>query len=85
MQISQDIGHRPMIFIRFNPDDYIDEHQKKITSCWNANQLGLFVVKRNKQKEWKERITILLNQIEYWLKNIPSKTIEVVELFYNRN
>ena len=23
MEISQDLGHRPIIFIRFNPDEYL--------------------------------------------------------------
>ena len=33
MEISQDVGHRPIVFIRFNPDDY-EDNGKKITSCW---------------------------------------------------
>ena len=29
MEISQDVGHRPIIFIRFNPDDYIQQDEKQ--------------------------------------------------------
>ena len=25
MELSQDLGFRPIVFIRFNPDDYIDK------------------------------------------------------------
>ena len=38
MEISRDIGHRPLIFIRFNPDQYIDNKNNKITSCWKLNK-----------------------------------------------
>ena len=30
MELSQDVGHRPIIFIRFNPDDYLN-YENKIT------------------------------------------------------
>ena len=36
MQLSQDINHRPIIFIRFNPDEYISSNNEKITSCWGT-------------------------------------------------
>lgn len=29
MQLSQDIGHRPIIFIRFNPDNYVNSNNEK--------------------------------------------------------
>ena len=32
MELSQDLGHRPIVFIRFNPDDY-EKDGTKITSC----------------------------------------------------
>ena len=34
MEISQDVGHRNIVFIRFNPDDYIRADGTKVTSCW---------------------------------------------------
>lgn len=33
-EIWGDVLCRPMIFIRFNPDDYKDEEGKNVTSCW---------------------------------------------------
>jgi hypothetical protein len=85
MEISQDTGHRPIIFIRFNPDDYKD-NGKNITSCWGNNKKGICVVKKSKQNEWKERLNILEETINYWLmpENIIDKTIEIIELFYDR-
>jgi hypothetical protein len=41
MQISQDLQHRPVIFIRFNPDDYTNKDGILIKSCWKLNKLGV--------------------------------------------
>jgi len=82
MEISQDLGHRNIVFIRFNPDSYIDNGGKNITSCWKVNGNGLLVIKKTKQKEWKERINTLIDQIKYWINNPVQKMIETIELFY---
>jgi hypothetical protein len=82
MQISQDVNHRPIIFIRFNPDGYTDINDKNITSCWCVNKLGIMTIKKTKKIEWGERIRSLHEQIQYWIDNIPEKLIETVQLFY---
>ena len=82
MELSKDIGHRPLVFVRFNPDDYIN-NEKKITSCWGTNKSGICVVQKSKTKEWNERLTALKQQIEYWTNNNTDKTVEIVQLFYN--
>ncbi len=82
MILSQDLGHRPLIFIRFNPDEYLKE-DIKITSCWSLNVQGICTVKKTKQKEWSERLETLKLQIIYWLENKTEKTIEIIQLFYN--
>jgi hypothetical protein len=83
MEIFQDLGNRNIVFIRFNPDDYLD-NDKNITSCWGANKQGICVVKKSKAKEWTQRLNELKNQIEYWTHNFPEKEVEVVHLFYDR-
>ena len=84
MQLSQDLGHRPIIFIRFNPDDY-DDQGENITSCWGINKKGICVVKKSKKDEWTQRLTALETQIDYWVKpeNKTDKTIEIIQLFYD--
>ena len=84
MELSQDLGYRPIILIRFNPDNYI-KNTEQITSCWSYNKKGIIVIKKNKLNEWNERLYILKERIEYWLnpKNTTNKTIEVIKLFYN--
>ena len=83
MELSQDVGHRPIIFIRFNPDDY-KTNLKNITSCWGLNKNGICAIKKCKQEEWNERLIILKEQINYWLINTTSKLIEIIQLFYDR-
>ena len=84
MQLSQDLGHRPIVFIRFNPDGYTKDG-KKITSCWEYNKQGICVLNKSKQKEWEQRLETLKNQIIYWSdeSNITDKTIETIQLFYD--
>jgi len=82
MELSKDLHHRPIVFIRFNPDNYINQDGKLIKSCWKLNGLGVLQIIKTKQQEWEERIHILKQQIQYWTENQTDKTIEIVELFY---
>jgi hypothetical protein len=84
MELSQDLEHRPIVFIRFNPDDYIN-NGINISSCWCLDGNGICVVKKTKNGEWSERLKTLKEQIKYWLNpsNVTNKTIEVIHLFYD--
>ena len=82
MEIYQDAGERPIVFIRFNPDKYTNGNVK-ITSCWGIDGNGMTVVKKCKIKEWKDRTDTLNNQIQYCIDNPSDKMIDVVHLFYD--
>ena len=82
MELSQDLGHRPIVFIRFNPDDY-DKNGTNITSCWELDKKGLCVVKKTKKDEWAQRLHALEENINYWIINRTDKTIETIWLFYD--
>lgn len=82
MELSQDLQHRPIVFIRFNPDDYTNQDGELVKSCWKLNKLGVMQIMKTKQTEWEERIDSLKQQIQYWIDNTTDKTIEIVELFY---
>ena len=83
MELSQDLGHRPIVFIRFNPDDY--NNGKNITSCWVQDKKGICVVKKSKKEEWNQRLNTLEETIQYWTDpvNKTNKTIEIIQLFYD--
>jgi hypothetical protein len=85
MELSQDVGHRPIIFIRFNPDKYIDENGDDIASCWKITKPGLCII--NSDALWNSRLNTLKNHVEYWsdITNKTDKTIEVIQLFYDLN
>jgi hypothetical protein len=84
MQLSKDIGHRPLVFISFNPDDYINNN-KNITSCWTFDAKGNCNIKKSKENEWNNRLETLKTHIKYWLnlENNTDKMIEVIQLFYD--
>jgi hypothetical protein len=86
MELSQDVGHTPIVFIRFNPDDY-EENGTKISSCWCLDKNGICVIKKSKKCEWTQRLNTLKEQICYWTNptNTTSKTIETIHLFYDVN
>jgi len=79
MELSKDVGHRPIVFIRFNPDSYVEEDQK-VPSCWCLNDDGLCILKN--KPDWERRLDALKQQMVYWIKERTPKTIEVVQLFY---
>ena len=85
MEISKDFGHRPIVFIRFNPDSYI-KNNVKITSCWNINKRGISVINKLKLNEWSERLLMLKKQVDYWSnqENKTDKMIEIIPLFYDK-
>jgi len=85
MELSKDVGHRPIIFIRFNPDDYINKDNSNVTSCWGIDKRGLCCVKKSKIKEWADRLQVLKDMVSYWIEHECNKTVEVVQLFYDQN
>ena len=83
MQISQDFNHRPIILIKFNPDNYTNNKNENVLGCFKCDNKGLLIV-RNK-KDFEKRLKMLYKQIEYWSneKNINEKTLHIINLFYD--
>jgi len=84
MELSQDVGHRPIVFIRFNPDEY-EKDGTNLSSCWGCDKNGLCVVKKTKKNEWTDRLRVLEESVSYWInpENTTSKMIETIQLFYD--
>jgi hypothetical protein len=84
MQLSVDVQHRPIVFLRFNPDSYIDKHGKKVTSCWSVNKNGICVIKKTKNNEWRSRLEELSTHVKHWTnpENKSCKMVHTVQLFY---
>jgi len=82
MKISEDLNHRPIVFIRFNPDAY-KLNGKTISSCWGYNDNYIMVVKADKLDEWNKRLNTLKDEIFYWSTHKPEQMIHIVHLFYD--
>lgn len=87
MQLFTDLGDRPIVFIRFNPDKY---NEKNISSssgefntiihsdCFYYNDKNKLQVN---ETEWRERSKILLQTIKDNEK-IPDKEVTIIKLFF---
>jgi hypothetical protein len=86
MELSKDIGERPMVIIRFNPDEYFClTTQQQVKSCWTRHgTTGLVHVSRNNRTRWNQRLERLQEAVEYWTQeaHCTDKTVEEVHLFY---
>ena len=82
MELINDLGMRPTIFVRFNPDKYIDEKTNKTIQ-------SLFVVKKDtgkleikNKKEFDKRIQKLCEKVEYYSEDRYYKLFQADELYF---
>ena len=77
------VGHFPIVYIRFNPDTYI-EKGVILLHLFSQNKLVYLVIKNFKQEEWKHCLSTLCDTIQYWINHdhVTDKTVEVVHLFF---
>ena len=74
MEISQDIMHRPIVFLGCNPDGYASGKGESVPSCWNTTPMqGIAVVKKSALKEWTMRLEGLYASIKHWAAAVPDK------------
>ena len=82
IEIFRDLGNRPLVIIRFNPDSYIIEN-KKIKGCFkDINNKRDYALNK---KEWDRRVDTLENLLIKYIsiKDIPNKEITIEYLFYS--
>ena len=82
--ICKDFNSKPIIFIHFNPDNYI-ENNIRIKSCWTKNIIGDIILDQSMIHNWNLRLNKLKSEIQYWL--IPDNNIlvpyHIIKLFFN--
>ena len=84
MELSTDVNYKPIVFIRFNPDSYINKNNDFIKSPWIYNKTIIQIAKKYTD-EWNNRLKVLKDHIDYWILNNTNKTIEIIQLFYDQN
>ena len=82
MELSRDVGHRPLVVIRFNPDEYVAADGVKHPSCFGVDGRGMVCVGKRKRDEWDDRLACLRSTVLYWTEARTDKTVEVVSLFF---
>jgi hypothetical protein len=84
-ELYQDFG-RKLVFIRFNPDEYINIDGLKVESCFDYDKNGICHIQRNKYEDFNRRLEILYRHINEYT-NIHSekimKEITHIHLFYD--
>ena len=83
MELFIDLQNKPLVMIRFNPDDYINDKGKKIKTCWTVAKNGLVVLNKNKIIDWNNRLNKLKDTLEYYLHHPPKKEVEIIYLYYD--
>lgn len=83
MHLFEDFGNRPIVFIRFNPDGYIDEQGIKQPSCFKYHK-QLDVPGIRDKTEWDNRLKCLKECIETGIRHIPEIEITTVHLFFDK-
>jgi hypothetical protein len=81
MELFQDFNNRPIVFIRFNPDSYVKDGKKFLSSFKMHKTLDVPVIRD--KKEWNNRLDVLKETINKFLENIPEKEITNEFLFYD--
>lgn len=78
MELFQDCGSRPIVFLRWNPDSYTREGLA-YKGCFNVTKTGLSVDK----KEFGKRMKALVERIAYFQEHLPEKEVIVEEYYYS--
>jgi hypothetical protein len=70
-ELFQDLGSRPLVVLRLNPDSYKDgvRHQ----GCFHYRKGKISI----RKKEWNNRCLRIFSKMSFYMQNIPSKEITV--------
>jgi len=79
MQIFNDLGSRPVVFVRLNPDAYTTNN-KHIKGTFSTSRNG--ELKRN-NVEFNRRMTSLRDTVTTAIECVPDRLVTIIQLFFN--
>jgi hypothetical protein len=79
MEIFRDLGSRPIVFIRLNPDSY-KKNNKRIGGTFSTSRNG--ELKCN-NAEFKRRMKALYDVVDVNIKTIPEPAVSCIQLFFD--
>ncbi len=84
MQLFEDAGSRPVVIVRFNPDDFVDAQECRVTGCFGLDPKGFCQVKPSKTDEWQARLDVLFAHIgSFLVRPDMDKEMTIVQLFFD--
>jgi hypothetical protein len=86
MELFQDAGSRPTVFLRFNPHAYTDAAGGRVRSPWTRDPTsGQPRVSPERQAEWSARLEALFARIAHWtaITDFPAQEVTSEPLFYD--
>lgn len=81
MSLMNDIGLRSSVFVRLNPDDYVDSNGVFHASCFTKTQSGKLVL--SNQAEFYHRVEVYWSRIKYHIETRPEQEVQIEHLFYD--
>lgn len=79
-ELSGDVRGRPIVFLRINPDDFVDAKGVRREGCFRVDKRNGKLKPINAR--WSRRLEWLKGRILHWLNEIPPRTLEEL-LFYD--
>jgi hypothetical protein len=85
MQIFDDAGRRPIVFIRFNPDGYKDAEGHSVRSPWTTDGRTGSVqhVPAENRTKWEDRLETLSDALTRAVAVRPERDVSWVYLFFD--
>ena len=81
MELVQDVGCRPTVFIRINPDGYTGHDGRRQPSCFKRNKKGLCVV--GDVAALDARLNLATSRIQHHINFLPEREVTVEHLYYD--
>ncbi len=80
------MGHRPIVFSRFNPDKYKDKDGNNVPSPWNGKRAnGAATLSKKWKSVWEDRLENLRQTVEQYMNSssMKGKDYEIIHLDYS--
>lgn len=75
-ELFEDFGYKPIVFIKFNVDQYKNNNGEKKKSCFTiCKSSGIQIICREEKKRWNERLNVLKCCIKKHISETPKDTI----------
>ena len=79
MELFTDLGNRPVVMIRFNPDSY----DGKRNGSFREDILESSERVLTALPEWKRRCSVLRDTLERALVTVPTREVDEIRLFFD--